>query len=368
MEMEKLLKIGIDSISDYVGTFLLTIKKATCELEPIESREEHVILTPDSDLKGVQVRVNPRLIRFLLISIFIGSVLNTNVPGRSTAPVFVTTLIIVTGCWLCFGSIVHGICKVFGGRGSLIQTISANLQILGVIYVLSSFVAFLWGVVVGEFQLEQTSLYSESSIAQSFIRWPINSYFVAQFILVLIYVPLVNWRVHKFGFSTLPGKFTLLGATSLIQPTLLLVLSLVTTFVIVEFSIMTYHKHSVPISKREDGEGSLTNVDFETSVEFDSPSKQLPRVVQNSVAKLSKRVRVSDTEGAAVIVKTDRDRLQPTGVTKSPVISPNTRRYVGGGITLSAGWFVESETIKNPALVIAHEYSHSLDRKLTTLN
>jgi hypothetical protein len=255
MEVEKLFKISIEYLSDYLGALLSTIRSPKPEFPPVESPvENNQILTSGPGYKVVKLRLNPKLLSFLLISIFVGSALNANIRGRSPAPDFAVTLIIIIVCWLLFSSLVHVFCKAFGGRGSLLETISINLQVLAVIYVLSSSAAFLWGVASTGLKSGETVTYLQGLVGGILVREPIYAYFVVQSLLVLIYLPLANSRVHKFSFSRIrrmmpKGAFA--RALSLTEAALFYVVFLTLSLVIVGLSKTNYHVHNIPLSQPE---------------------------------------------------------------------------------------------------------------------
>src|ERR1051325_11357517 len=203
MEVEKLIKFAIEHLSDYLRTFLAIVRNPKLEFHPEEVVIEDNLLNPRSDLKVVKARLNPKLFSFLLLSICIGSVLNTYILGRRAAPEFVITVVIVLACWLLFSFLVYAICKVFGGRGTLLQTVSLNLQMSSVIYVLSSFVTFLWGTIITNIYSGIPPNYLQGLIGETLIREPIYAYFVVQFILILVYLPVANKQFHKLNFSRL---------------------------------------------------------------------------------------------------------------------------------------------------------------------
>src|ERR1043165_4262464 len=100
MEVEKLFKISIEYLSDYLRVFFTTIRSPRLEFQPDELIIENNPLVPYPNSKVIKARLNPKLLSFLLLSIFIGSVLNTNIPRRNPAPEFVITLVMVIACWL----------------------------------------------------------------------------------------------------------------------------------------------------------------------------------------------------------------------------------------------------------------------------
>lgn len=254
MEVEKLFKISAEYFSDYLRVLLTTIRSPKIEFQPIELQIENSIVTQCPDSRVTKARLNPKLIIFLLTSIFIGSTLNANVPGRNPAPELVVAMVIVIACWFLFSVLIYVICKVFAGRGTFIHTLSMNLQVLAVIYVLSGFSAFLWGVVITGLHPETVGIYLRGGIAETLIKKPINMYFVVQCMLILIYLPWANKRVHGFKFLVL-RRMRIRGAfpatLSLAETTLFFITFLIITTVIVSLSTTSYHLHNVPLDQPE---------------------------------------------------------------------------------------------------------------------
>jgi hypothetical protein len=107
MELDKILKLGVEYVSDYVEDFLQVIRKPGLQLRPtpIITEDAAIITTTNSNI--VRLRVNPRLVRFLIISIFLGSVVNERIPGRSPAQQFLVTIVILMVYWALFSAVSH---------------------------------------------------------------------------------------------------------------------------------------------------------------------------------------------------------------------------------------------------------------------
>lgn len=260
MEVEKLLKLSLEYISDYWAAFHTTLTNPKLEFQPTALlAENNPVIISTYNSKPVRERLNPKLLTFLLISIFIGSVFNINIQGRGPAPEFVITTVIVTAHWLLFGCLIHVVCKAFGGRASFIQALSLNLQVLAVIYVLSSFGTFLWGVVITGLFSGKNLAYLQGFVGEILIKEPVYAYFVIQFILVLVYLPLANKRVHRFHFSRLRklssrASFSL--ALSLAESTLFFMVFLALSLMLIVLSNTNYRVHKVLLNEPEI---SLTN-------------------------------------------------------------------------------------------------------------
>ncbi len=248
MEVERLFKIGVEYIADYLDHFFSTIRRPKLEFPPpqIQIAADPIVASSNNN-ESLKARLNSKLLSFLLISIFIGSTLNTNIPRSQRAPAFEAILIIIIVCWLLFSSLAHVICKVFSGRQSLVETLSINLQVLAVIYVLSSLAAFLWGALV-----ERCLPYLSEFKMGASIRDPMKVYFIVQITLGFIYLPWANLRLHKMDFLKLRlmssrGAFCV--ALAVAERTLFYVSFLVLAIIIAAVSNTMYHVHRVPLSQ-----------------------------------------------------------------------------------------------------------------------
>lgn len=260
MEVEKLLKLSTEYLSDYLRVLLATLRSPKLEFQPIEVRTESSAVTQSPDAQTVKLRLSSELLGFLLISIFVGSVLNANVPGRSPAPEFTTTMVIVIAYWILLSSLIYVICRLFIGRESFTRTVSVNLQVLAVIHVLSSLAAFIWGNIVtglgsGEILVRLQRLTGEAATGK-----PIYAYFAAQFILVLIYLPLANRRGQKFRVSRsrrATSNRGLSAALSLAEAGLFYVVFLALSLTVVELNMISYRVSNVLLSQPAQDEIAL---------------------------------------------------------------------------------------------------------------
>ena len=132
-----------------------------------------------------------RVPAFLLSCIICGAGLGLLIPNRPPIHDRMLIAFSVSAIWLFLSIIVHGICRALGGKGAYMATISAMLQLLAVIYVMSNFVTFLIVLLMKAYgaigaKLASTSLYST----------PGAILFSTQFLLILVYVPFALQGVH----------------------------------------------------------------------------------------------------------------------------------------------------------------------------
>lgn len=242
--MDKILALAVEHLANYLEVFFSTLKSPGTALQPVTTPiEEFIRLKDDSAEPQYQRQLSPRAISFLLISIFVGSVLNANIVRRLPAPDLMLTAVVVLVLWIVLSSFVHLLCKFLGGRGSFTQTLSASLQVFAVCYVLSSCVAFLWGVL--SIKIIVSGAWP-SGVVWRLVQEPILTYFLSQLLLIAVYLTLAMRRVHGFG-----PRRSLSGTWSFLEPIAFSIIFLVLTFGIVALSKSTYDVHRIPLTDPE---------------------------------------------------------------------------------------------------------------------
>jgi len=149
--------------------------------------------------------LEPKLLVFAVISVFVGTTVNALIPGVKTSPDITTLMfiIVIIGYWFLSGTILHWFCKLLRGRGFYLYTLSISIQFFfsslcfRQFHSGSSFNFFLsieeiytWGQKLGKFM-------------ESIIAYSPSSYFIIQGILPAIYVPIAIRNVHRFGWFRL---------------------------------------------------------------------------------------------------------------------------------------------------------------------
>ena len=230
MDFEKLLKFGTDYLSDYFWVFITTVRSPTLRFQPLLTSPDGQSAIAFPSRPRVTVagpRLNPKLLSFVLISIFVGSTINALIPGRKVGPDFGTTGVIVVASWFFYSCLTHWVCLLLRGRGTFVQTLSVSLQLLAVLYVVSSFAAFIWGTSVTVPQLG-TSLASLGWVAELLVSDPVSMYFLVHFGLLAVYLPIAVKHVHGFGWlrqvilGMLAAVITLFGIASYVSTGILL--------------------------------------------------------------------------------------------------------------------------------------------------
>jgi hypothetical protein len=138
-----------------------------------------------------------RLIAFLFVSVVIGSSISAAAPNR--IPMIDRASVIATLAVMSIfvGLVVHCFCIVFGGTGTPARTVFTVMQVLALIYVVSSFLALL----VSSGMLVYMSAQHNAQRGGP-LHFGSESLLVLQFVLLLFYIPLSLRSVHGFNRAT----------------------------------------------------------------------------------------------------------------------------------------------------------------------
>lgn len=201
MDIEKILEWGTKYFSEYTSVFISTLTRPTIRFQPINYQAQQPTLTIPGELSTDTVgpNLNPKLFGFLIVSVFIGATLNSLIPVRSAPADIVTTTVVTLAVWFSYSWFVYGACKLLGGKGGFWATISVSLQLLAVIYVVSSFATLIVGTLV-RLPFVYAFLVGHNTFLDVFVNSPVYFYFMIQSILMFIYLPFAVKHVHGFRF------------------------------------------------------------------------------------------------------------------------------------------------------------------------
>lgn len=127
MDLKSIFEFVTEYFSSYFVVFLATLFHPI-ELARFASAE----------------RLNSRLLGFAVISIFVGTALQSVTPNRPSTDEFSPALVaIVITLWVFFSLLVHFFSKLFGGKVDLGVTVSVSLQIISTVYVVTSLLTLI---------------------------------------------------------------------------------------------------------------------------------------------------------------------------------------------------------------------------------
>lgn len=200
MDLEKTLAFATQYLSEYSDAFVATLTRPSARFAPLAaSAETTVVVSPSREDERKATRLSPKLFTFVVISIFLGTTVNALIPNRLEGPGFSESAVIIVLSWFAFSTMAHWLAKLLGGHGSYAQTLSVSLQLLAVIYVVSCFTALVAGGLTRLPVVQQFAVWAGPS-AEFVVSQPVTVYFVAQCLLMVIYLPLALRWVHGFGW------------------------------------------------------------------------------------------------------------------------------------------------------------------------
>jgi Yip1 domain len=201
MDFEKLVQLSQDQLSDYLDCFVATLRNPQLRFSPLvptPPQQGIVFDLADHDEDRTASRINPRLFTFVLISIFLGFTIGLFVPGRKEAPDIVEVIIVIVILWVTISWLLHLLSKLFRGKATFVETISVSLQIFSVVFVLSSVLTLVWGVLIRNAPVDGNQVFSLFNSYPDIARFPFFAYFLVQFVLLSIYLPNGLGRIHRF--------------------------------------------------------------------------------------------------------------------------------------------------------------------------
>jgi len=192
-------------LSEYWWFFTETLKHPTLRfslLKPSSKGTPEIALLSSSQ-ENKHLRLDPKLLGFMAISIFIGATINELIPGRVIHDLSFTTIFIATAAvWFCYSFVLHLFCKLFKGQGVFEETLGVSLQLFSVIYVISSLCAFIGGLILTAISNRSITTFAapSSSGLINYTGFPaIYLFFYVEFILLIFYLPIAVKYVHHFG-------------------------------------------------------------------------------------------------------------------------------------------------------------------------
>jgi hypothetical protein len=142
---------------------------------------------------------------FLVLATLIGATLGSLIPGRPPIADRSTVAVTVVALWTFTSVMIHFVCRLFRGKGTLDATVLTMLQLLAVAYVISNFVTMLITSAAAAFP-------NVHAIVQRTDLEPGEVILLIQFFVLLIYTPLLLKGVHKFSGHAMGWLIGLLAA------------------------------------------------------------------------------------------------------------------------------------------------------------
>jgi hypothetical protein len=143
---------------------------------------------------------------FLVLATLIGATLGSLIPGRPPIGDRTTVAVTVVALWTFTSVMIHIVCRIFRGKGTLDATVLSMLQILAVAYVFSNLVTMVITSAEAVFPSMRDAMRSSGLDA------PGTLILLLQFLMLLVYTPLVLKGVHRFAGLMVGSLVGLLAA------------------------------------------------------------------------------------------------------------------------------------------------------------
>ena len=191
MNIESTVRFAHEHVAEYIDVLISTLVMPSTRFAPVEAGRDVTLLMGSRTLGP---RLNPKLLIFVSISVVVGVTLNALLPGRERVPILAAEFVLAVVAWLFYGTFVHLLCRVLGGRGRYVDTMSVVLQVLATIYVVTAFLSLLAAPAL----ISTIAGHSSGGVSREFFQTAITIvlHFFISTVLVAIYVPLAIRHVH----------------------------------------------------------------------------------------------------------------------------------------------------------------------------
>ncbi len=203
MEILDVISFVEKYLVEYARIFLRTLVHPTARFRRLQTTSANNIPVKTNDVTAIGgAGSRPQEMAFVLISIFLGSVINSFVPDREFPGDIVGQIVVISFCWLFFATYTHALCRISRGKAAFEQTLWISLQVFSILFVVSSFINLVGGVFVRQPRVS-SFLVSTGKLGSAIASDPFYIYFFVQFALLNVYLPLALKAIYHFGWIRL---------------------------------------------------------------------------------------------------------------------------------------------------------------------
>ena len=192
MDFDGFQKFATQNLTDYFQTSVQTLGRPGSYFDPVS-------VPPEQRRAGTtDLRLDPQLMAFAATSMFVGLTTASLITTRPGNVQMLRIEIVGLIFWYFYAALVHFFCVVVRGRGRFMETISVVVQMFATLYALCSALTIVFALAV-RYQPVAQVLSGLGDIAEMTVDNPATFFFVADTVLLMIYLPLSLKRVHGFG-------------------------------------------------------------------------------------------------------------------------------------------------------------------------
>jgi hypothetical protein len=197
MDFEGLQKFAVANFSQYFSVTVDTLSRPGLHFAPLAVEATGPGTIPiDKARAGSQL--NPQLVGFGVLSMFLGLTLNSLVSKRPDTKGILVIEIVGLLFWVLYAALVHLFCKLVRGRGAFLETVSVTIQVFATLYVVCSAITTALAMFI---MLKPVNSFVSKlgAIGEMVAENPLVLFFVIHTLLLVIYLPLGLKPIHKFN-------------------------------------------------------------------------------------------------------------------------------------------------------------------------
>ena len=140
MDFEAFQRFATTNLSDYFQVSVDTVAHPGRYFEPIE-------VSGGAPGSGGTL-LDQRLMAFAATSMFLGLTITSLIGKHPDRLLLLSVEIVGLVFWFVYAALVHLFCKIAGGRGRFLETVSVIVQVFATLYVLSSALTLTFAIFV----------------------------------------------------------------------------------------------------------------------------------------------------------------------------------------------------------------------------
>ena len=187
-------------LDEYARGFVKTLVHPIASFQPLQVTP---VTTIPEKTRAVSVSPGsgsrPQLIAFVLMSLILGSAVNSFVPARKYSGPVADDFFVFSILWINVAVYMNILCLFLRGKANIAHALWVMLQVFATTYVVSSFINLVGGVVVLH-PAVSSLLVSAGRLGDSIANNSKYIYFLAQLALLHMYLPLAVKAIHGFGW------------------------------------------------------------------------------------------------------------------------------------------------------------------------
>jgi uncharacterized protein YhhL (DUF1145 family) len=196
MDFEALQKFAVANFALYFSVTVDTLTSPGLHFAPVAVQTSGQETGLPASRVGSQL--NPQLVGFAVLSMFLGLTLNSVINKRLEGEHLFVIEVVGLLFWGLYAALVHLLCKLARGHGSFLDTVSVTIQIFATLYIVCSLLATTLAMII-LLKPVKSFVAGLGSIGELVAENPVVLFFLFNTVLLMIYLPIGLKPVHGFN-------------------------------------------------------------------------------------------------------------------------------------------------------------------------